>query len=126
MGPWGEDILFLSVLPCVSIRPLVSSLPPTCPRTRPTDGKTRPHGPGHNMQFLAFQSGEGGIRTPGALKEHNGFRGLSPRSGAGCLVCISTVLCGGNTAFVVPCPLSTGEFATRMPPRVWVVAAWAG
>jgi hypothetical protein len=65
MGPWGEDILFLSMLPCVSIRPLVSSLPPSCPRTRPKDARTRPHRPGLDIRFLAFQSGEGGIRTPG-------------------------------------------------------------
>jgi|GEM_PF-1694029 len=30
---------------------------------------------------------------------------------------MDTVLCGGNTALVVTCPSSAGEFATKMAPR---------
>jgi hypothetical protein len=38
----------------VSFRCLSSSLPPTCPRTRLKDAKTRPLGPGCDARFLAF------------------------------------------------------------------------
>ena len=31
---------------------------------------------------------------------------------------MDTVLCAGNTALVVSCPLSTGEFGTKMAPRL--------
>lgn len=53
---------------------VLPSLLTTCPRTRPKDAKTRRPGRGPDKPFLAFQSGEGGIRTPGTPKAHNGFR----------------------------------------------------
>jgi hypothetical protein len=59
-----------------------------------------------------------GTRRPQSTFVHNGFRGLSRRSGAGYLVCMDTVLCAGNTAFVLACPLRAGEFATKMAPAV--------
>ena len=37
-----------------SVRLLLASLPPTCPRTRPKDAKTRPLGPDLDTRFLAF------------------------------------------------------------------------
>ena len=51
-------------VPC---RFLLLSLPPSCHRTRSKDAKTRPHRPGPTKSFLAFLSGEGGIRTPGTV-----------------------------------------------------------
>ncbi len=47
-------------------------------------------------------------------------------SGAGYRMRIDTVLSFGNTALVVSCPSSTGEFATRMPPRTAQTASCGG
>jgi hypothetical protein len=62
--------LMINGLPPSAIRrvwahSVLSSLLPSCPRTRPKDAEARPQRPGLEARFLAFQSGEGGIRTPG-------------------------------------------------------------
>jgi hypothetical protein len=72
------------------------------PPNSPGDAKTRPSGPGSHVQFSAFLGGEGGIRTPGTSKTHNGFRGLWPDSVEHHLVCMDTVLSRRTTAFVLP------------------------
>ena len=62
------------VLPSVFVRLALASLVPHCHRSRPKGAKTRLPGPGLDTRFLAFLSGEGGIRTPGTSKRHKGFR----------------------------------------------------
>jgi hypothetical protein len=55
------------VTPSVSVRSLLSILPPNRARTRPKDVRTLPLRLGSNSPFLALCSG-GGIRTPGTAR----------------------------------------------------------
>ena len=79
---YGEPGVMTGAVASVSVIHLVShyllssggefatELPPNSPKRRedPTTG------PGLDRRFLAFLGGEGGIRTPGTSKRHNGFR----------------------------------------------------
>jgi len=96
--------------PSVFVRLLVASLPPNCHRTRPKDAKTRLPEPGSHAPFLAFGSGEGGIRTPGtlqrmlvregpAVREHRRFRVRFLPAGHDQSVSISIVEHRGSVAW---------------------------
>ena len=93
------------------------SWPPTCPRTGPKDARSSTSAAEVRVKESLQISEEGGFEPPGTSKRPNGFRGLWRISVQVYLVCISTVLRGGNTALVVSCPSSAGEFATKMAPR---------
>src|SRR5450756_1074661 len=97
-------------------------LPAHCPRGSQTHTHDHPAGPGSaEPEGYIYSNSRGysvilvslctpqGIRTPGTSKTHNGFRGLSPRSGAGYRVCIDTVLSFGNTASVMGSDRESGK-----------------
>jgi hypothetical protein len=73
-SPWplmpAGFAMLSGVLLFVSIHSLLLSLPPNCPRTRPKDAKTRPHGPRCDQRFLAFLGGGGGFEPPVPFARH--------------------------------------------------------